>query len=187
LVFIEGKDTWGNRVHYDNLGASRMAVRHFQGKKRKKIGMLIGNTVIVQSFRERKIGFLKSFKPDERKAAAANIFEFQENTPPEMIKSALNFFIRNRIDAVYVASGEDHGVYLLKEAKKMGLRVPEDLAIIGQDDSVAADTADLTTIVQPIVEMGKKSVEIAVLALEGGGVPLRDEILYPELIIRKTT
>ena len=175
LVFIEGKDTWGNRVHYNNLAAARMAVRHFQEKKRKKIGMLIGNTKIVQSFRERRAGFLRSFKPQDRKAAAENIFEFQENTPPEMIVRALNFFVNKKIDAVYAASGEEHSLYLLKEARKMGLRVPEDFAIIGQDDSPALEMADITLIEQPIVEM------------EGDKVPLRDELFYPELIVRKTT
>jgi DNA-binding LacI/PurR family transcriptional regulator len=186
LVFIEGKDTWGSRVHYDNISAAGMAVKHLQEKKRKKIGMLIGNTVDVQSFRERKAGFLKAFKPGDRQAAAANIFEFTEDTP-EMALSALKFFTHNRIDAVYVAASDDYALRLLKEAQKTGLRVAEDMAIVGQDDTIAAVAADITTIRQPIIEMGKKAVEIAVRAMETNNIALRDEIFYPELIIRKTT
>ncbi len=182
LVFIEGKDTWGSRVHYDNMAAAGLAVKHFQERKRKKIGMLTGNTLDVQSFKERKAGFLKALGQD----AAANIFEYQENTP-EMIVSAYNFFKLNKIDAVYVASGDDHALKLLKEAQKMGLRVPEDMAIIGQDDTTAAVAGDITTIRQPITEMGKKAVEIAVRALDEKDDTLRDEVLYPELVVRKTT
>jgi DNA-binding LacI/PurR family transcriptional regulator len=186
LVFIEGRDTWGSRVHYDNVGAAMMAVRHLQEKKRKKIGLLTGNTMDVQSFKERKIGYLKAFRPAGRKAAAANIFEFNEDTP-EMAVSALNFFMRNRIDAVYVSASDEFALRLLKEAGKAGLRVPEDLAIVGQDDTITSFASDMTTIRQPIGEMGKKAVEIAVRALDGNDVTQKDEIFYPELIVRKTT
>jgi DNA-binding LacI/PurR family transcriptional regulator len=185
LIFIEGKDTWGNRVHYDNVAAAEMAVGHLFDRKRKNIGMLIG-TPLAESFKERKIGFLKAMKKTGNTSAASNIFEFHEDTP-EMVFSALNFFIKKRIDAVYVAASDDYAVRLLKEAQKIGIRVPADLAIVGQDNTISAQAADITTIRQPIMEMGKKAVEIAVSALEENNVSMRDEVFYPELIVRKTT
>jgi DNA-binding LacI/PurR family transcriptional regulator len=186
LIFIEGQDTRGSRVHYDNAMAAGMAVRHLKQRNRKKIGMLIGNTIVVQSFKERKQGYLKAFEPDERRDAEANIYEFTEFTS-EMAVSAFNFFVRNGIDAVYVAVGDEFALNLIKEARKAGLRVPEDMAIVGQDDTIAAYAADITTIRQPIVQMGRKAVEIAVRALGENDPALRDEMFYPELVVRKTT
>lgn len=186
LVFIEGKHTWGHRIHYDNGSAVEMAVKHLIERKRKRIGMLIGNTVDVQSFSERKAGFLKTMQDHGRQGAAKNIFEYQESTP-EMAKSACNFFIKNRIDGVYVASGDYHALQLAREAGKLGLKVPDDMAILGQDDGLIAEAGGLTTIRQPVAEMGKKAVEIAVEAIEKKDIEMRDEIFYPELIIRKTT
>jgi DNA-binding LacI/PurR family transcriptional regulator len=186
LIFIEGMDTRGSRVHYDNEMAAGIAVKHLKERNRKKIGMLTGNTIVVQSFKERKQGYLKAFGPNERREAEANIFEFTEVTS-EMAVSAFNFFVRNGIDAVYVAVGDEFALSLIKEARKAGLRVPEDMAIVGQDDTITSYAADITTVRQPIVQMGRKAVEIAVRALDGNDASLKDEIFYPELVIRKTT
>jgi DNA-binding LacI/PurR family transcriptional regulator len=186
LVYIEGKDTWGHRIHYDNKAAVEMAVKHLVDRKRKRIGMLIGNTVDVQSFSERKAAFLKSMMDYGIRGAEKNIFEYQENTA-EMVKSACNFFMKNKIDGIYCASGDDHSLQLVQETEKLGLKIPEDMAIIGQDDGPVAQAAGLTTIRQPVVEMGKKAVEIAVEAIEKKDIEMRDEVFYPELIVRKTT
>lgn len=186
LVFIEGKDSWGHRIHYDNKAAVEMAVNHLIERKRKKIGMLIGNTVDVQSFSERKAGFLKAMLDNGRHGASKNIFEYQESTP-EMVKSACNFFVKNRIDGVYAASGDFQALQLVREAEKLGLKVPDDMAIVGQDDGAVAEAGGLTTIRQPITAMGKKAVEIALEAIEKKDIEMRNEIFYPELVVRKTT
>lgn len=186
LVFIEGKDTRGHRVHYDNNQAAEMAVAHFVERKRKKIGMLTGNTVDVQSFSERKEGFLKAMIRNKMKNAKKNIFEYKEITP-EVEKTALNFFIKNNIDAVYCASGDDFAIRLIHEAKKLGIKVPQQLAVLGQDDLPVARAADLSTIRQPITEMGKAAVDIAVNAIANKDEKMRDDIFYPELIVRGTT
>jgi DNA-binding LacI/PurR family transcriptional regulator len=47
--------------------------------------------------------------------------------------------------------------------------------------------AEITTISQPMMEMGKKAIEIAARAIEEKVMNMRDEIFYPELIVRKTT
>jgi DNA-binding LacI/PurR family transcriptional regulator len=186
LVFIEGKDTWGHRVHYDNNYASVLAVNHLIERKRKKIGMLTGNTEDVQSYKERKAGFIKAMRGHGREGAEGNIFEYHEDTP-EMHKNALNFFLRNKIDALYVASGEEHAMRIIMEAQKLGIKIPGDLSIIGQDDTFLAQATGMTVIRQPIAEMGRKAIELAVRAIEEKGLAMQDEIFYPELVIRKTT
>ena len=57
----------------------------------------------------------------------------------------------------------------LAVAKELGLRVPEDLSLVGFDnvpDSVMAEPA-LTTINQPIQEMGRLSIEILLQLMAG--------------------
>jgi len=80
-----------------------------------------------------------------------------------------------------------HALRLILEAQKSGIKIPEDLAIIGQDDTFLAQATGLTVIRQPIAEMGKKAIEIAVEAIEKKDIKMRDEMFYPELIVRKTT
>jgi len=62
LVFVEGRDDWGHRVHYDNQKAAAMAVKHLVERGRKKIGLLIGNFDCVESMMERHDGFRKAMQ-----------------------------------------------------------------------------------------------------------------------------
>jgi len=185
IVFIEGKDKWGHRVHYDNYAAAEIAVSRFNEMRRKKTGMLVGNTVDVQSFSERKAGFLRAMARTGKKQPERNIYEFSEITP-QLAGDALKFFLKNGIDSVYCACGDTQAVELLLEAGKKGLRAPDEIAIIGQDDIPIARAAGLTTVRQPVRDMGKKALEIASEAIKDKNIKMRDVLFAPELIRRGT-
>jgi LacI family transcriptional regulator len=187
VVFIEVGGTWGHRVRYDNEMAARLAVDHLVERKRKNIGMMIGNTQYVRSFKERMEGFKKAMLSHGLAADDRNIFEFPE-VNPELAWDALDFFLKNKIDAVYFAASDPFMLGVLVEARKRGLKVPDDLALVSQDDIDLPLAADVTAIRQPAAEMGRKAVEIAVRAIEENDLKnMRDEMFYPELIIRKST
>lgn len=70
---------------------------------------------------------------------------------------------------------------VLDAASDIGLRVPEDLSVVGFDDIPAADAAGLTTIGQPAMEKGSTAFNV----LRSGGT---DHVLLPhELIVREST
>lgn len=187
VVFVEGKNIWGHRVHYDNEMAPALAVNHLVSRRKKKIGLLTGSRRYVQSFSERTAGFIKAMNGHNLKAGQENIFEFMEDGP-ELHRTALNFFLKNGINAVYCAAGENFAVRMLEEARKMHLSVPDDLAIVSQDDFGLSYAAEMTAIRQPAAEMGRKAVELAVMAIkENDLAAMKDEMFYPELIIRKST
>jgi len=187
VVFVEGKGLWGHRVHYDNEKAAELAVNHLAEKGRKKIGIMIGNTRDAQSYKERLIGFKKTMQAKGMQAGDGNIFEFPEDNP-EVHRTALNFFLKNKVNAIYFAAGEGYMLRVLEEIWKMGIKVPEDIAIVSQDDMRLSLAAGVTSVRQPVVEMGRKSVEIAVRAIEENDLEnMHDEIFYPELIIRNST
>jgi len=56
---------------------------------------------------------------------------------------------------------------IISEAKKLGLKVPDDIAVIGFDDQPIAKVIEpaLTTIRQPIEEIGRKTMEVMVSLL----------------------
>ena len=71
----------------------------------------------------------------------------------------------------------------------MGLRVPEDVSVIGFDDSAFMSSVDppLTTVRQPIEAMGRAAVA-ALLDQIRGEEPAERELLFePELVVRKST
>ncbi len=70
-----------------------------------------------------------------------------------------------------------------------GLRVPDDLSVIGFDDTLATKLAPpLTSIAQPMVELGQRAVRLAIDAIGANGErPARHERLTTRLVVRAST
>jgi len=91
-----------------------------------------------------------------------------------------------RPDAIFVASDLMAGG-ALNQLAAAGLRVPEDVAIIGFDDSpiAVATTPQLTTMRQPSLEQGQVMAGV-LLELLSGREPRRVTILDTELVVRES-
>jgi DNA-binding LacI/PurR family transcriptional regulator len=75
----------------------------------------------------------------------------------------------------------------MRAVKEKGLRVPEDISILGYDDIAAAAYLDppLTTVAQAKSELGQKAMEMALALLQGQEV-VPDVLLQPTLILRSS-
>ncbi len=69
-----------------------------------------------------------------------------------------------------------------------GLRVPEDVSIVGFDDikEAAHFAPPLTTVRQHFDVLGRESVEYLVSLIEDATTPIQQRVLYPELVIRQS-
>jgi DNA-binding LacI/PurR family transcriptional regulator len=79
---------------------------------------------------------------------------------------------------------------VLQELQEQGLRVPDDFSVIGFDNTVSAHLAPpLTTVAQPMLELGQIAVRLALAPLEDGGNAdlMRHERLTTHLIVRSST
>jgi LacI family repressor for deo operon, udp, cdd, tsx, nupC, and nupG len=77
----------------------------------------------------------------------------------------------------------------VRGARRAGLSVPDDVSIVGYDDSAVMTCTDppLTTIRQPIEAMGQAAVALLVAEVAGSPV-VADELLFdPELVVRGST
>ncbi|MNC49149.1 HTH-type transcriptional regulator DegA [compost metagenome] len=77
----------------------------------------------------------------------------------------------------------------LQAAKELGLRVPEDVSIIGFDNTILASVTSppLTTIAQPIEELGRHAVDILIEELKDHNKQPQQKVLKPELVVREST
>ncbi|MET0423649.1 MAG: substrate-binding domain-containing protein, partial [Actinoplanes sp.] len=90
-----------------------------------------------------------------------------------------------QIDAVFAAS-DKMAAGAMRVLRRHGLRVPQDVAMIGFDDSVIALHTEppLTSVDQPIAEMGREMVRL-LLAKIDGEEPDQNEIVLPtRLVVR---
>ncbi|MGY2701756.1 MULTISPECIES: LacI family DNA-binding transcriptional regulator [unclassified Nocardioides] len=92
----------------------------------------------------------------------------------------------DRPTAIFAASDE-MAFGVLRTAREVGLRVPEDLSVIGIDDHEMAEIFDLTTVAQPVHEQGRVAAQQVLTALEGAHW-LPEQVLLPtRLVVRRTT
>jgi LacI family transcriptional regulator, galactose operon repressor len=90
--------------------------------------------------------------------------------------------------AVFAGSDET-ALGVIEAARTRGLRVPEDLSVVGFDDTPIARLAapPLTTVRQPLREMGAVAVRTALRLAAGEGVDSHHVELATELVVRQST
>lgn len=89
-----------------------------------------------------------------------------------------------------VCYNDQLAVSLLDTVRELGLRIPEDLSIIGYDDSFLATATEikLTTIEHPKSDLGERAANLIISQLESGtSPPDRETLFVPKLIIRQST
>jgi DNA-binding LacI/PurR family transcriptional regulator len=77
----------------------------------------------------------------------------------------------------------------VRAVRRAGLRVPEDVSVIGYDDSALMNCTEppLTTVRQPIEAMGKMVIELLLRQMTSERA-IGDEVLFaPELVVRGST
>jgi DNA-binding LacI/PurR family transcriptional regulator len=94
----------------------------------------------------------------------------------------------NKPTAIF-AGNDFLAIEIYQAAKELGLKIPKDLSVIGFDNTILASIVDppLTTIAQPIQEMGRQVMNLLVQEIEGKKNTKQRVVLLPELIIRGST
>ncbi|RKL67895.1 LacI family transcriptional regulator [Salipaludibacillus neizhouensis] len=157
-------------VRIDQINGVYNGIKHLIEKGHKKIGYCTGGSLFESDGKnnDRSIGFQKALKEAKIPVNPRWIFVNQlsindgKNVAKEVISMA------DRPTAIF-AGGDEVAAGILIETKDQGLRVPEDIAIIGFDDQPLAELLEpkLTTIRQPVNEMGEKALELIISILEG--------------------
>jgi LacI family transcriptional regulator/LacI family repressor for deo operon, udp, cdd, tsx, nupC, and nupG len=92
----------------------------------------------------------------------------------------------DRPTAVFAAS-DTQAAGVLEAARDLGLRVPEQLSVVGYDDIELAEIVGLTTVRQPLFRSGQRGMQLLLDALRGHPSPPAREVLPLELVVRGTT
>ena len=90
----------------------------------------------------------------------------------------------DRPTALFAAS-DDQAVGVLEAAAARGLRVPDDVAVMGFDDVEVAAALGLTTVRQPLRAMGRRGAELLLGEIAGDRAVVR-EVAPVELVVRRT-
>lgn len=155
----------------------------------KRIGFL-GGDLGFQTIRERLNGFKKALNDYGLRVDESLIFQIpkEKDSDNEYISNLCSHIINQKIDAVF--SSSDHlAILLIKTAVEKGKKIPEDLSIVGFNDSEITkfSPVSLTTIKQPVKDLTETAFKILFEMIEGKRVNKKRVIFKPELMVREST
>ncbi len=167
-------------VDVDNVESAAVATRHLVATGRTRIATVSGPLTMVAAV-DRLQGFHAALTDAGLTAFAEAEGEFTETSGAEATRRILE---RGVPDAIFVAS-DLMARGALTALRAAGLRVPEDVAVVGFDDSSVALTTDppLTTVRQPMYTQGETMARVLLSRLSGGS-PEHTTILPTELVVR---
>lgn len=96
--------------------------------------------------------------------------------------------IRSRPDSLF-ATNDLVALGALQELNTAGVRIPEDIALIGYDDIQfsGSATVPISSVRQPTVEMGQKAAELLCKTIDDPGAKVEHPVFVPKLIPRRST
>jgi LacI family transcriptional regulator len=172
-------------VGINNQEAAQTAVHHLIQLGRQRIGTITGISKNVEAI-ERVLGYRQALREaglavDERYVVEGSFDE------PSGYAGALKL-IQLGVDAIFCANDQT-AFGAMKAISEKGLRIPEDIAVIGMDDLPGASMSvpPLTTIRQHVKLRGHQAVALLLQHIEAQvAMPFFSEIPY-ELVIREST
>ncbi|MBB6121513.1 substrate-binding domain-containing protein [Nocardiopsis algeriensis] len=149
-------------VDTDNAGGAEEAVRYLLESGRRRVATITG-PLDMNAGVERLRGYRKVLEEagigfDERLVVQG---DFSSEGGARAMEELLDG--GSRPDAVFAAS-DMMAIGGLRVLRSRGLRVPEDVALVGYDDTIMARHSDpaLTTVHQPTVQMGREMARLLV-------------------------
>lgn len=184
-VVVNGRPMGRPMVPYvdvTNFDGARMAVRRLVTAGRRRIATIAGPQDMVAGI-DRLHGYRAELRDSDRRSIVA-VGDFTRESGSVAMRQLLDD--DPQLDAVFVASDlMAHGA--LRTLRRAGRRVPDDVAVIGFDDTEVARYTDpaLTTVRQPIVDIGRTMAR-QLLRLAGGEAVEPALVLPTELVVRES-
>jgi DNA-binding LacI/PurR family transcriptional regulator len=190
-VVLVGRPAAATRASYvdaDNRGGAATAVQHLLARGRRRIATVSG-PLDMAAGRDRLDGYL-----DALRAAGTGIGggrglveegDFREESGERAMRALLAR--HPDLDAVFAAS-DLMAAGALEALRAAGRRVPDDVAVVGFDDSAIARWSEppLTSVAQPVEELGRQMARLLLARISGEAAGL-SVILQTELVVRESS
>jgi len=178
-----------DKIIIDDSHAAYNATQHLIDKGLKKIA-LITTVDYVSVGKLRTDGYKKALKSNDIEIDENLIVKIEDTD--DFNPQIENLLKNNEIDAIF-AVNELFAVTAIKIANKLGIKIPEDISIIGFTDGIISkySTPSITTVSQNGIKMGGKAAKMLIDRLESEDEEeeeqYRTEVIETELVEREST
>jgi LacI family transcriptional regulator len=177
----------GDYVTADNVEGGRMVARHLLGGGHRRIGLISSDEPKNTAMQDR----IRGFREVLASAGVSVPGPWDVQTRRTLIEDGMEaadriLALSDRPSACFVTT-DRQAMGLLHGLLTRGVRVPEEIAVVGYDDIpfAACTQVPLTTVAVPMRRMGELAAEILFDRLDGVGPgEPRQVLLPPELVVR---
>lgn len=171
-------------VDSDNRGGARHAVEHLLETGRRRIAVIAG-TQDMSVGMDRLTGYREALR-SAGIAEDAELIEYGDFSEAAGVSGTRNLLARvPDLDAIFAAS-DPMAFGALRVLRERGLRVPDDVAVVGFDDSPRAEYSEppLTTVRQAAEAMGREMARLLCARMAGDDPEPPSTVLSTRLIVR---
>jgi LacI family transcriptional regulator len=176
-------------IDVDNLDIGRQAVGHLAGLGHHNLGFVGGEDAVSNSH-DRWTGFKESCQEKGITVKDANVIRTGSWKLDEKDRMSLIRLLSSpqRPTAIF-AAGYYFALDVLAAASTVGIRIPEDLSVVGVDDPPSAMylSPPLTTLRQPLVQLGNAAITSLHELITRNTPDIVTRNLWAELVIRRSS
>lgn len=172
----------------DNYNGGRMAAQHLYRCGCRNVMMFSGNSEMRMPADLRRNGFSDACMDHGMTCKEIQIPEdaMTNGSCSQYVKDAAEQLAAGTLscDGIFV-SGDVMAAEFIQHAESLGIRIPEDVQVVGFDDTYVSEltTPSITTIHQPVREMAQNAAEMLVRAIEEKETP--SSVVLPVSLVRR--
>ena len=173
-----------NYIGIDNVSGAQIAAEYLANLGHRRIATISGNPQ-TQAGAQRLEGFKKIVQRKDLSVPKEYIVEGDYSRRSARIAAEKLLELDQPPTAIFAAS-DDMALETITVAMEKGLRIPEDLSVIGFDDNPSSiyGPVALTTIRQPLFNMAEEAVKYLFNIMTGKRKAMVQKVLTPQLIVR---
>jgi DNA-binding LacI/PurR family transcriptional regulator len=187
IVYVDRPGMGDHSFVFDAERGARLATAHLVEHGHRRIAMLTP-PLELPNVRPLHDGYARALHDAGLPRPPELVVQVPDFTAVAGQEGARRLFdLRNRASGVFAAS-DLTAMGLLEAARAAGVRVPEDLAVVGYPDIQAAPWVQppLTMVAVPAREAGARAMETLVRLIAGESIPGGEVVLEVELVIRES-
>ena len=188
-IFCRGLDGRGMWADSDAVYGGYLATKHLLELGHRRIAYL-GYKTSVESYGRRLQGYLQAHaefgvEPDPELRPTG----LWERSSCEEFQSTMTMLQSDNPPTACFCFYDGIAVRLLELASEIGLSIPEDLSIVGYDNSLRSNFTKppLTTVQQPIAEIAAYGLKMLADLIDGNEIAEPQVIMKPQLVVREST
>ncbi|MEK4041002.1 GntR family transcriptional regulator [Paenibacillus sp. FSL L8-0493] len=152
----------------DDVQSSYLATKELISKGHSQIGLIAKMDDLQGKYRMK--GYIKALEAAKLRFYPEQIFSFNTETKQTLATNLKDFLNKNRdtLSAI-VCYNDEVGLEVVNACRQLNISIPEELSIIGQDNSYIAQNANikLTTLTHPQETMGRDAADWVIKKLQG--------------------